>query len=415
MSFDLKEALPNEIYIRLVKSRIDRPELPQFSAERRQKKPKMVRGGRLNIVAADHPARGVISVGEDAAKMGYRREYLARVVRALSAPSVDGVMATMDILEELLILDQLYFEASRPSFLSNKVLIASLNRGGIQGAAWELNDPVTGTSPEMCSRYKFDGAKLLMRVNWEEPDSLTTISSCVEAINACNHHNLNIFLEPLPVRRSESGAWVLDSSAEAISRLVGVASALGDSSVRMWLKLPYCEDFSVVARATTLPIVLLGGAADGDPMNLLNNVSAALSTASNVRGALVGRNVLYPGDEDPLAMAQAIGTTRIVILDIDRRLRRIDPELPVGAAFYCTVPELMAAVGRTGADLGALVRGKLEPRELGNLFDTFSSRHGRECTRTLRRAPDSSWRSLVTRRLAPSGPTVPAVYRLESV
>ncbi len=63
-----------------------------------------------------------------------------------------------------------------------------------------------------------------------------------------------------------------------------------------------------------------------------------------------------------VAMAQAIGTTRIVILDIDRRLRRIDPELPVGAAFYCTVPELMAAVGRTGADLGALVRARMHER-----------------------------------------------------
>ena len=63
-----------------------------------------------------------------------------------------------------------------------------------------------------------------------------------------------------------------------------------------------------------------------------------------------------------VAMARAIGTTRVVILDIDRRLRRIDPELPVGAAFYCTVHELMAAVGRTGADLGALVRARMHER-----------------------------------------------------
>src|SRR5450759_4573543 len=34
---------------------------------------------------------------------------------------------------------------------------------------------------------------------------------------------------------------------------------------------------------------------------------AAMAAGPNVRGALVGRNVLYPGDEDPLAMALAAG------------------------------------------------------------------------------------------------------------
>ena len=32
-----------------------------------------------------------------------------------------------------------------------------------------------------------------------------------------------------------------------------------------------------------------------------------MAAGPNVRGALVGRNVLYPGSEDPLAMAQAAG------------------------------------------------------------------------------------------------------------
>ncbi len=32
-----------------------------------------------------------------------------------------------------------------------------------------------------------------------------------------------------------------------------------------------------------------------------------MKAGPNVRGALVGRNVLYPGDEDPLAMACAVG------------------------------------------------------------------------------------------------------------
>jgi hypothetical protein len=32
-----------------------------------------------------------------------------------------------------------------------------------------------------------------------------------------------------------------------------------------------------------------------------------MAAGANVRGALAGRNVLYPGDDDPLAVAEAVG------------------------------------------------------------------------------------------------------------
>jgi DhnA family fructose-bisphosphate aldolase class Ia len=96
-------------------------------------------------------------------------------------------------------------------------------------------------------------------------------------------------------------------TAEALARLAGVASALGDSSRYMWLKLPYCDGYEIVARSTTLPILLLGGESAGDPSPFLRQLESAMSAGPNVRGALVGRNVLYPGDEDPLAMAEAAG------------------------------------------------------------------------------------------------------------
>jgi DhnA family fructose-bisphosphate aldolase class Ia len=86
-----------------------------------------------------------------------------------------------------------------------------------------------------------------------------------------------------------------------------VASALGDSSRYLWLKLPHCDGFETVARSTTLPVLLLGGESAGDPAPFLRQLGAAMSAGPNVRGALVGRNVLYPGDEDPLAMAEAAG------------------------------------------------------------------------------------------------------------
>ena len=41
-------------------------------------------------------------------------------------------------------------------------------------------------------------------------------------------------------------------------------------------------------------------------MPFLQQLHSALEAGANVRGALVGRNVLYPGAEDPLAMAEAV-------------------------------------------------------------------------------------------------------------
>ena len=86
----------------------------------------------------------------------------------------------------------------------------------------------------------------------------------------------------------------------------GVIGGMGDSARHTWLKLPYCEDFHRVTMATTLPILMLGGPSKEDPRTTYQDFAAGMATRSNVRGALVGRNVSFPGREDPAAVAQAI-------------------------------------------------------------------------------------------------------------
>jgi len=85
-----------------------------------------------------------------------------------------------------------------------------------------------------------------------------------------------------------------------------VAAGLGSTSRYTWLKLPHCPGYERVARATTLPILLLGGESVGNPRPLLEQIAAGLAAGATVRGALAGRNVLYPGDIDPLAVARAV-------------------------------------------------------------------------------------------------------------
>ncbi len=291
---------------RITDLRVDDPGRAWRAAQQRQRRTSLTTDGRLNILAADHPARRVTAVGERPLAMADRADYLTRITRVLSSGLVDGVMSTMDILEDLLVLDGIMREAGARSLVDGKLLIASLNRGGLAGSSWEMDDPITGATPATCAAWRFDGAKMLLRVCDQEPGSLATLAAASRAITELNALSLPMFLEPLPAVKTDSGFKVVKTS-EALAKLVGVASALGDSSRNLWLKLPYCEGYSTVARATTLPILLLGGESAGGIAPFLDQLETGMAAAPNVRGALVGRNVLYPGDEDPLAAAHSVG------------------------------------------------------------------------------------------------------------
>jgi DhnA family fructose-bisphosphate aldolase class Ia len=222
----------------------------------------------------------------------------------LSADAVDGVMATMDVLEELLLLHDLMQQRGMAGFLDEKVMIASLNRGGLNGTRWELDDPITGPHPSQATAYRLDGVKMLLRIADDDESSLRTMEHCARAISEANACKLPFFLEPLPVVRTDAG-FTVKKTPEALAQIAGVATALGDSSRYLWLKLPYCENFERVAQATTAPILLLGG--DSTDIDVVvREIKDGMSANHNVRGAMIGRNVLYPKELDPVDVAFTI-------------------------------------------------------------------------------------------------------------
>jgi DhnA family fructose-bisphosphate aldolase class Ia len=204
----------------------------------------------------------------------------------------------MDVLEDLLLAHDLLQAQGLPGFLDEKVIIASLNRGGLNGTRWELNDPITGPKPAAVANWKLDGVKMLLRIADDDESSLRTMEECAAAISEASAHKLPFFLEPLPVVRTDVG-FTIKKTPEALAQIVGVATALGDTSRYVWLKLPYCENFSRVAQATTSPILLLGGDTT-DMKQVAQEIHDGLSSHHNVRGAMVGRNILYPKDADPV-------------------------------------------------------------------------------------------------------------------
>ncbi len=303
--FRKEEIISSELYRRITEIRVDNPERIVEIARKRNRRKKIAPAGKLNIVAADHPARGSIAVGDDPFAMGDRHDLLARLVYVLQSEWMDGVLGSMDLLEELLLLHDMMNENGQ-GFLDEKVMIASLNRGGHPGAAWELNDPITGTDAATCKEMKLDGAKMLLRIDPDSEDSLETLMACVKGVRDMSSSKLPIFLEPLPVKK-ENNRYKVIKDADLLAGLVSITAALGNTSRYTWLKLPYTKNFEKVLQATTLPIVILGGGKSSDINNVLSDLDTAIGAGHQVRGAMFGRNLLFPDSVDALKLADAIG------------------------------------------------------------------------------------------------------------
>lgn len=305
MTFQTSSFFPRPLYEQITLVRIHKPDLITASADRRARPDDVTSDGKLTLLAADHPARRVTAAGGDPIAMGDRYELLGRIVRVL-ATEFDGVVGTTDVIEELLILDQLIVDAGGESLLDDALLIGSINRGGLAGSAWELNARPTSFSAESIVRLRLDGIKLLLRLDLEDEASAETLDYCVRVIEDVDRMGLPILLEALPVRKGAQG-YEVSASVEEMVKTLGVASALGSSSANLWLKIPYVENFERVARATTLPLLMLGGEVPDAPLTLLESFARGIRAGANVRGVVAGRNVLFPANsEDPAAIAHAI-------------------------------------------------------------------------------------------------------------
>ncbi|WP_405736867.1 deoxyribose-phosphate aldolase [Streptomyces sp. NBC_00028] len=277
----------------LVRLRAERPEAIAEAADRRTRRSLLNDSGRLMIVAADHPARGALGVGGNSMAMANRADLLERLCLALSRPGVDGVLATADILDDLLLLGA----------LDGKVVMGSMNRGGLQGARFELDDRFTGHRAEDIERLGFDAGKLLLRIDYDDPGSLTTMESTARAIDDMAARRLPVFVEPFISSRTDAGKVRNDLSAEAVTRSIAIASGLGGSSAYTWLKVPVTEnpdDMAEVMATSTLPAVLLGGEVGDDQDGAYEKWRGALQLPT-VRGLVVGRSLLYPADGDVAA------------------------------------------------------------------------------------------------------------------
>lgn len=307
--FKTRSFLPENIFFKITDVRTSNPDIITEVLKNRKRRIKLAPDGKLVIIAADHPGRNVTTVGDNPYRMGDRQEYLGRLIRSLLAPGVDGVMATPDIMDELFIVEHMLKTSGHEGILDNKVLIGCTNRGGLSGSAYEMDDRITAYQVADIKKLGLDGAKMMFRLDLTSNQarySQYTVERVAGMIRQCNEFDIPAFVEPLRVEQTRDGYEIVRDTNEII-KTIGVATALGGSSKNLWLKIPYVENFELVARATSAPILLLGGPSVGDPTGTIESFVKGMGAGANVRGAMVGRNLLYPGYDDPLAVSAAVG------------------------------------------------------------------------------------------------------------
>ncbi len=291
--------LTDDLWHDLLETRATDPGRALDALRNRPRRP-LLRDGRLFIVAADHTARGQTGIRDEPTVMADRRRMLDALMTALDHPGVDGVLASADVAEELALLGA----------LDDKLVFGTMNRGGLVGAGWELDDRMTAYSAATLKANGADGGKVLLRLADDDAGTAPTLEACARAVDECAALDLPIMVEPLPYHVDADGRAKLLDDEQALIRAVGVGAGLGGTSSATWLKIPASADPARLLAATTLPALILGGAPGSDPEAAYRSWEQSMEVP-NVRGLMVGRSLLYPLDGDvEAAVARAADIVR---------------------------------------------------------------------------------------------------------
>jgi hypothetical protein len=280
-------SLDDATYASLTETRVSAPHKIAEALAGRQRRQTLTRDGMLFIVAADHTARGMVGLYDDPLMMANRRSMLDRLLMVLEHPRVDGVLGSTEIIDDLALLGKLH----------DKVAVGTMNRGGLAGASWTLDDRFTAYDTAHLRAANLDAGKLLLRIDYHDAGTVPTLAAAAQAVQELNDAQMMAMVEPIPYTKDAKGDAVWDTDPLALVKAVGISAALGGSSAYTWLKIQATADIATVARVTTQPLLLLGGAPGPDPEATFALWEAALHQPT-VRGLVIGRSLLYPASGD---------------------------------------------------------------------------------------------------------------------
>lgn len=285
--------ISDHAFAELIETRARRPEVLAELARARKRRDMLDDGRGLFLITADDAARGSLQIGSNPVALGDRRRLLDRLVTVLDHDAVDGIVATPDVVDDLLLLGALH----------DKVVFGSMNRSGLSGSPWEVDDRFTAFDVGSIVDSGFDGGKMSLRVDWADAATNRALANAASAVSELGGNGRAILLEVLPVFR-DAGRTRIANDPEALIRAVSVASGLGTMSAFTWLKLPVVRNMRNVFDASTMPILIAGGDPGDERDAVVDRWKQALA-APQVRGFVAGRTVLFPADGD---MARAVGS-----------------------------------------------------------------------------------------------------------
>jgi DhnA family fructose-bisphosphate aldolase class Ia len=242
------------------------------------------------ILAADHRARGVITVEPYAA-------YLEALTGALEF--CDGILASTQPLRDL---------AASGAIEPRHRTYLSLNRTGLAGSAFELDDRLVATV-EQAAAEGWTGVKHMTRIDLTDPATAPALESLGQVLGSARAAGLESLIEPLSWREGR-----VARDTDSIVYAAVVAHDLGAPVLKVPVPdvAPGAARVDAVARVVAsvgVPVLFLGGPrhvhADGgnDPRaDALDEIRDAM--AGGAAGLAVGRVVFQ--DPEPATMARLV-------------------------------------------------------------------------------------------------------------
>jgi len=291
--------ISDEQFAEITETRARRPEVLAELARGRKRREALDEGRGLFLISADDAARGSLQIGANPVALGNRRKLLNRLVAVLEHDAVDGIVATPDIVDDLLLLGALH----------DVVVFGSMNRSGLAGSTWEVDDRFTAFDVPSVVDSGLDGGKITLRIDWADPSTNNALSATAEAITGLGRAGQVALVETLPGFR-DGGRVRVANDPEALIRALSVAGGLGAVSAYTWLKVPVVREMEQVLAATTLPVLIAGGDPGEEREAVIGRWQRAMGSPQ-VRGFVGGRTVLFPADGDAIgavsAVARALG------------------------------------------------------------------------------------------------------------
>ena len=246
--------------------------------------PVLAADGRTVVLAADHRARGIVTMERYA-------DYVAALRAAL--PMCDAVMASAQPLGDLV----------RDGVAPGQATLLSLNRTGLAGTAFELDDRLVATVAGAAASG-YTGVKVMTRVDRTDARGAEQLEMLGHVIEQARAATLSCLVEPL--------TWtdgVMDRTVDGIIWSAVIAHDMGAPL----LKVPVpgvaagaerVEAVQRVVESVGVPVLFLGGPRVRDRDDVLAEVADVM--AGGAAGMAIGRAVYQ--DPDPAQMAKDIAS-----------------------------------------------------------------------------------------------------------